>query len=292
MTQVQITLTNQTTDYNLIFDLLDIDIAHRWLNHVQLFVNAGQPWDDPARFYNFENTKFDQTAVANKLRSLVDTINAYAPIVKRIPNVDLTQDDLNYLHHIFEVYHGLYGTQTENDFFVNAPVEVQDALGDLNIWIHRFESLGGIPRFVATWKYKPFREEIRPDEFDLFTLREQWGDLSLNYCEIGKTLYDFWHDNDQHIAPEAFRPLKHFCFDFNVKFNNRPIEHFINVEKKVWEYFDANQEFFHAQGYKKHDPKLSLGSIVIGKINTPGTQAEILEQISQHQTLKQISVLP
>jgi len=289
MTEIQITLTNHQTDYTLNFDLLDIDIAHRLLNHVQMFIDAGQPWDDPARFYNFNNNKFDRAAVAKKLTELVTVINSYQPIVERWPSKDLTQDDLNYLHHIFEVYHGLYDTQQNNDFFINAPTDVQNALGDLNVWIHRFECLGGTPRFVATWKYKPYREEIKQEEFKLFTLKEEWGDLRLNYCEIGKTLYDLWHDNDQYIAPDAFKPLKYFCFDFNVKFIDQPATYFNTVEQKIWDYFDTNQDFFQNQGYKKYDPRLSLGSIVVGKIKNLDSKEAILEKVSQHQTLKSIN---
>jgi hypothetical protein len=290
MTEIQITLTNHQTDYTLNFDLLDVDIAHRWLAHVQMFIDAGQPWDDPDRFYNFNNTKFDRAAVAKKLTELVTIINSYQPIVERWPSKDLTQDDLNYLHHVFEVYHGLYDAQQNNDFFINAPTDVQNALGDLNVWIHRFESLGGTPRFVATWKYKPYREEIKEEEFKLFTLKEEWGDLRLNYCEIGKTLYDLWHDNDQYIASDAFKPLKHFCFDFNVKFIDRPMTHFNTVEQKIWDYFDTNQDFFQSQGYKKYDPRLSLGSIVVGKIKNLDSKETILEKVSQHQTLKSINI--
>jgi hypothetical protein len=290
MPEIQITLTNHKTDYTLDFDLLDIDIAHRWLAHVQMFIDAGQPWDDPDRFYCFKDNKFNKSAVIAKLQSLVSTINSYCPIIKRIPGDNITQDDLNYLHHIFEVYHGLYDTQNENKFFSQAPQEVQNALGDLNIWIHRCESIGGIPRFVATWKYKPYREEIRDDEFSHFTLTEEWGDLSLNYCEIGKTLYDLWHDNDHHIAPDAFKPLKHFCFDFNVKFSNKPAEQYNQIEKQIWDYFDTNSDFFQSRGYKKYDPRLSLGSIVVGKIKKSDSKDVILEKISQHQTLKSINI--
>ena len=257
MKKVIITLTNNHTDYELQFDLLNTSITQKWLKHLNLFIDTGQPWDDIKRFYNFPNSEYTRERVSGHLQYLANIINSYAPgvIEKEIGN-DITQDDLNYLHHVFEVYHGLYDQQSNNEFFSNAPVQVQNALGDLNIWIHRYETLNAFPRFVATWKYKPYRDLITDDEFDLFTLHEDWGDLRLNYCEIGKTLYDLWHDNDQYIAPDAFRPQHHMCFDFTVRFAESSKENSQDVEKNIWEYFDKNKEFFQSQGYKKYDPKL------------------------------------
>lgn len=292
MKKVIITLTNDRTDYDLQFDLLDTSITQKWLKHLELFIDAGRPWDDIKRFYNFPNSEYTHDRVVGHLKHLVKIISDYSPgLVQREFGSSITQDDLNYLHHVFEVYHGLYDQQHSNEFFSNSPTEVQNALGDLNIWIHRYESLNAFPRFVATWKYKPYRDTLDDAEFDLFTLHEEWGDLRLNYCEIGKTLYDFWKDNDQYIAPEAFKPQSHMCFDFTVKFMNSTKSDFEKIEKNIWEYFDQNQDFFHALGYKKYDPKLSLGSITLGRLIKHQTESEIIESISKHQCLKNIKVV-
>lgn len=284
-------MTNGVTDYDLKFCLLDIGPAQTWTKHLKFFVDAGQPWDDTKRFYNFPNTEFTKEKVIQRLRQLVNTIKAYAPnIINYSVGDSLTQDDLNYLHHIFEVYHGLYDQQNTNDFFCKAPKEVQDALGDLNIWIHRYETLGGFPRFVATWKYKPYRDKFIDSEFKYFTLDEEWGDLRLNYCEIGKTLYDLWNDNDKHIFPDAFKPQHHYCFDFTVRFSEYTKEYYQNIENNVWNYFEDNKEFFNNLGYKKYDPKLSLGGVTIGKIIANNSRQEIISSIACHQTLKSIRI--
>lgn len=290
--KIVITLTNGQSDYDLEFGLLEHSITHRWLKHLQLFIQAGQPWDDLYRFYNFPNTQYPETVVAKHLRALLAVINDYAPeIVNREIGITITQDDLNYLHHIFEVYHGLYDTQDQNNFFKSAPLAVQKALGDLNIWIHRYESLGRLPRFVATWKHKPYREELVESDFELFSLKEEWGDLRLNYCEVGKTLYDFWNDKDVYIAPEAFKPLHHFCFDFTVRFTEKTVNEYSDIENQIWNYFDQHSEFFANLGYKQHDPKLSLGAITIAKLINNEPKHAIIEKISQHQCFKNIKII-
>ena len=293
MDTIIITLTDGRSDYDLKFDLLPLDIAQRWVKHAMYFIEAGQPWDDPERFYNFSGGKYDQLpAIVEKLRELVGTINAYAPdlIQRPVPN-EPTQDDLNYLHHIFEVYHGLYDQQNTNDFFLQAPPVVQDALGDLNIWVHRCESIGGIPRFVATWKYKPYRDKFLDEDFQYFSLHEEWGDLRINYCEIGKTLYDLWHDKDQYILPGAFVPHHHYCFDFTVRFSDKPLAEVQTTEKQIWEYFDTQQDFFKSLGYSRYDPKLALGAITIAKIDASSGKDHITNMISSHQRLKSIKLL-
>jgi len=289
MNKVIITLTNGISDYNLEFSLRDINITHKWIKHLNLFIQAGQPWDDKKRFYNFANNEFTEQAVFKKLHELLMVIKSYAPeIVNKQISSPLSQDDLNYLHHIFEMYHGLYDKQNENVFYSQAPIEVQNALGDLNIWIHRYESLNQFPRFVATWKYKPYRDMFDSDDMDLFSLEEEWGDLRLNYCEIGKTLFDFWHDNDQYIHPDAFQPHHHYCFDFTVRFLDKSLYQFDKIEKDIWNYFDKNEKFFHALGYKKYDKQLCLGGITIGKISNPESKEDILKNISNHQCFKHI----
>lgn len=291
MNKVIITLTNGHTDYELTFNLLNISLAQKWLKHLDFFIQSGHPLDDSTRFYNFPNAEYTEPVVALHLQELVSTINRYAPnLIDRTITSPVSQDDLNYLHHIFEVYHGLYDQQDNNAFFKQAPKQVQDALGDLNIWIHRYESLTGIPRFVATWKYKPYRDLFADDEFQYFDLQEQWGDLRLNYCEIGKTLYDFWHDNDQYIFPEAFQPHHHYCFDFTVRFADYPCEYYNDLKEKVWNYFDTHNEFFNKLGYKKYDTKLSLGAITIAKLVTCESKFSVIENISKHQCIKSISI--
>lgn len=288
---ISLTLTNGASDYELLFELVDIPIARRWQQQVEVFINHGQPWDDTTRFYNFPNTTWNQQTTAAKIQDLCHIVNNYSPGLISVPESSaITQDQLNYLHNIFEKYHGLYDQQSSNKFYSQAPMEVQRALGDLNIWIHRYETLGGIPRFVMTWSGKPVRQPIQDSDFQHFALEENWGDLRLNYCEIGKSLYDLWHDNDQYIAEEAFRPQHWFAFDFTVRFSTHSKEYYMQTEQEIWKYFDANQEKFNQLGYHRNDPKLSLGSITVAKLQYQSSKQTVLDQIDQHQQVKNIAI--
>jgi len=291
--RIEILLTNQndTSHYPIKFEIFDTEIANKWLVELQEFIDNGQPFDDRERFYNFPNSKYTRDYVVGYINGLISTINNYKPgLIEQTASLYMGQDTLNYLHHIFEVYHGLYDQQKDNEFFESAPQAVKQALADLNIWIHRYESLGQMPRFVGTWYGKPSRKPLAPKDFEQFQLVEHWGDLKINYCEIGKNLFDLYHDNDKYIDKEAFKPLEYYSVDFTVRFTDKDEHYFKELETKVWKYFDDHLEFFNDLGYTKFDPRLSLGWITVGRIIETDTRENMIRMIGEHQKIENISI--
>jgi len=292
MRQIKIVLGNENNStYILTFELFDTPIAAKWFDELMQFIKHDQPFDDRERFYNFPYSKFTEEYVVNHLNTLIDTINNYSPnLVTQHASLNMSQDMMNYLHHIFEVYHGLYDAQQTNVFFADAPRQVQKALANLNIWIHRYETLNDIPRFVGTWYTSPGRKLLSEGDFEHFSLVENWGDLMVNYCEVGKNLFDLFHDNDSYIDPVAFKPLHYYSLDFTVRFTDKSEKYYNELTDKVWEYYDAHREFFVAQGYTKYDPKLALGWLRIGRIVTTDTKDIVLDAIGRHQFIKEIMI--
>ena len=287
--KIQLTNQDETSTYDLDFEMDNTSIADKWLEEAKEFIDNGQPFDDRERFYNFPHSKYTAEYVVDYLNKLIDTINSYAPgMIEKRATIFMPQDTLNYLHHIFEVNHGLYDQQQDNEFFSNAPQSVRQALADLNIWIHRFESLGEMPRFVGTWYGKPCRKELSDEDFKQFSMIESWGDLKINYCEIGKTLFDLYHDNDQYIDKDAFKPLRHYSVDFTVRFTEQPAYQWAEEEARVWEYYHKHEKFFKELGYTIGDNKLSLGWITVGRIKTDSPRDEVIEQIGRHQRIGKI----
>ena len=77
------------------------------------------------------------------------------------------------------------------------------------------------------------------------TMRIKFGTVYLNYAEIGKTVEDLAHDNDQYIGDDAFRPFDHYSADFNVAFYDRDLESKVPVMAK---YMKEHQQFFLDRG--------------------------------------------
>ena len=268
MTTLHIRLSNaQGSSYTLYFNIFRTEIASKWLAELQKTLDMGTQIDDPERMYGFKGSKYNKEYCIDTINGFVNSINSYKPVCQRHINYNYTQDDLNYLHNIFERYHGLYDTQNHNEFYTNAPTNVQYALGQLNIWIHRLESIDSYARFVCTFSSDGRgRIPFAPDDYKEFTLLEKWGGLYINYCEIGKTLVDMYRDNDEHIGNEAFIPQRYFKSDFNVKFTHHTPEEYAELEQNVIAYYEKNLDKFVALGH--FDPKFALGSIQVGQLQT------------------------
>lgn len=278
---------NQIKKLTLKFNLFPIEIAHRWRNLVLNAQHLGYKIDDPNRFYGFKEKAIDIIDSITQINQTCDTINHYQNIIKRKLKDINDQDTLNYLHHIFEEYHGLLDQQ-KNKFWTDAPVTVKQALANLNIQVHRLESLQrkNMPRFVVTYFSLPKDQQLKLEDFNYMTNHYQFGGLYLNYVEIGKTLEDLMKDDDQYISADAFKPWKHFSADFKVMLaNSNTIE--ARVEKQQCRnYFNTHREFFEPLGYTEFDPRLRPGNIQIGQMEY--INQNILEQIADYQSIESV----
>ena len=281
-----ITLRNPATQDQTItleFELYPLEIAYKWRSKVIEAKNKGYKIDDPERFYGMNGYEADSRLAVTKINDCIATINSYQNIIER-PLEDINdQDTLNYLHNIFEVYHGLLDQQT-NSFWVNAPPEVQTALVNLNISVHRVESVqrSNIPRFVVTYFQLPKYDKLSADDFKYMTNCFTFGGLYLNYVEIGKTLEDLMLDNDTYIHPEAFKPWNYYSADFKVILGDTST---IEAKQRLYackNYFNDNRDFFESKGFKENDLRLKPGAISLGKLC--GTnQSKMFKLIQQHQ---------
>ena len=174
----------------------------RWVKRVQ---TAQEKYniDDPTRFYGFGTIQEQTDQSLQLINKCIETINHWQTLIpKQLTDVK-DQDYLNFLHNIFEVYHGHLGTQN-TDEWRGMSDHVQKALADLNVFVHRCESVarGAMPRHVVTYYGLPKTETLTKDDYSLFEPLTEWGTVYLNYVEIGKTLEDLTLDNDQYIGDD------------------------------------------------------------------------------------------
>jgi hypothetical protein len=238
----------------------------KWISCVQS-AQLRYDIDDPTRFYGFGTIEHQTNQALALINQCIDQINSFESIINRKLLQPDDQDTLNYLHHIFEVYHGLLDQQT-HEFYQRAPKDVQKALADLNILVHRCESVyrGAKPRHVVTWYGLPKNVELSEEDYQWFEEGTKFGTVYLNYVEIGKTLEDLAHDNDQYIANEAFRPFKHYSADFNVRFwsdTDRQIEENRSIIKA---YYNNNKQFFIERNFKWESPQLARGALPLADL--------------------------
>lgn len=276
----------QQSPLQLRFKIRSTPVAQLWVDRMQ--ERNLWPMDDPQRFYGFDSQAQEQQRGADMIQQCISTINSHEKIINR--DFEYTQDCLNYLHNIFERYHGLLDAQT-SDYWQRAPDSVRQALANLNIAVHRCESAisGNSARFVCTWFGMPKLYTLDPKLQSVFGESQiRFGTVYLNYCEIGKTVEDLANDNDSYIADEAFKPFSHYSADFNVQFNNYNLA---NKYGKVQRYIDQHQDFFIAHGIKSvYNVKARPVRFPVADLVDGYNKDKLLSQIAQRQYVQQVEL--
>jgi hypothetical protein len=269
---------NPTDEITLTYKLRDHSLVGKWIDRVKL-AQTQYEIDNPGRFYGFGSTEQQAEYALAKIEQCINIINQHQLIINRYPTDVNDQDTLNYLHHVFEEYHGLLDKQDTN-YWLTAPDDVRVALADLNILVHRCESVGrgANPRHVVTWYGLPKTEVLDPADYKLFEPNIQFGTVYLNYVEIGKTFDDLAIDNDRYIGDDAFRPFRHYSADFNVKFWSTTDRQVAEHRAILNAYFQENSEFFAVRNLTLDHPYMVSGAIPLADlVDDKETVVSVLE---------------
>lgn len=281
----------QLEDLTLQFRVLSTPVAELWAERMRHRLNW--PLDHPNRFYGFAHPAQEKIRALGDIRRCVDTINRHRHIVDRaLTSVD-DQDTLNYLHNIFEHYHGLLDQQ-HTEYWQTAPLAVRQALAELNLAVHRCETAQGHsqPRLVCTWYGQP-KEYTLPVALQqqYGTINPAWGSVCLNYCEIGKTLADLTRDRDNYIGDDAFRPFSYYSSDFVVRFFESEQQELDNALANMQQYYNAHREFFVIRGLDQFsDPRLQPLKFPVAQLIETIPRAQLLKEIAARQTVSNIHI--
>jgi len=270
------------------FQILDTPIAELWLE--RMASRGSYPLDHPNRFYGFDSPQQEQTRAEQQIQQCIDTINTHQRIIDRPFTNAHDQDCLNYLHNIFERYHGLLDQQ-DHDFWNGSTPAVRQALAELNLAVHRCESLRGAkPRMVCTWFGMPKIKSLSKDLLqDYGQLSPRFGSVCLNYVEIGKTLEDLAKDNDQYIGEEAFRPFSHYSADFVVRFYTEAPPVIQDRLSKMRAYYKQHEDWFHSRGYTSFDDvRLQPLRFPVAQLVETMPRDMLYSSIAQHQHVNRV----
>jgi hypothetical protein len=283
-------LSIELADLTLTFNILDNPVAELWLERMS--VRDQYPLDHPDRFYGFNTQEQEEARALKMIQASIATINNYSPVITRTITGVNDQDTLNYLHNIFEHYHGLLDHQ-DQEFFVDAPQAVKQALADLNINVHRCEAVarGSRPRFVCTWYGLPKTKTLSDDMFKYGILNPKFGSVCLNYCEIGKTLEDLTQDKDNYIGDDAFRPFNLYSADFNVRLHEETVTYATEKILRMQQYYLDHQTFFYDRGYPTfQDSRLLPLRFPVAELIEIMPREQLLKEIQQRQTVTKVTI--
>jgi hypothetical protein len=119
-------------------------------------------------------------------------------------------------------------------------------------------------------------------------MRIKFGTVYLNYAEIGKTVEDLAHDNDQYIGDDAFKPFDHYSADFNVAFYDRDLE--IKVPSMA-KYIKEHTQFFLDQGIDTvYNTRALPLRFPLGQLVETRSRSALLAEIAQHRYIKRVTI--
>jgi hypothetical protein len=231
----------------------------------------------------------DTQHAIDHINQQIDIINQHQLIIdRRITDVN-DQDTLNYLHHVFENYHGLLDQQ-HHEFWQQAPEPVRQALARLNTAVHRCESVSRnhARRAVITYYGLPKKHSLVDHDYDLIERDWKFGTVHLCYVEIGKTLFDLSQDDDQYISDEAFKPWNHYSADFVIQFNHSGPDSTQHKENLMWRYYDQHRDFFQSRGFDRQHPALKMGVFPVADLITDQDPDMIVERLRSRQHVNRV----
>lgn len=223
------------------------DFSQNWYNEL---IKNKDNIKEKDRVHGF-NSGDNLEAAYEKLRKCVGLIQFYDDKIE-------WNDDLNKLHLYFE-------SMMEDSYFLDAPSIIQNAIIQYNHLIHRIESIGS-KRIVCTFNSNeryPLDESMQ----ERFTFDQKPGTICINYCHIGKPLYDLYHDDD--YSAELIVPQTEWCADFTIIYRHGKHKPF---DEKAQAWLDKNE-------YEKK----SWGLIEVGKVVPHGD--DYLDGITRIETL-------
>lgn len=283
-----LSITLGTTDpLTLEFQIRNTPVADLWLD--RMHHRHQWPLDHPDRFYGFGTLEQERTRAEQLINQCIQNINSHRALITR--PFEWTQDCLNYLHNVFEIHHGLLNQQT-SEYWQTANETAKRAIAELNIAVHRCETVMQQcnPRFVCTWYGMPKIHCLSEELQSAYgTDQIEFGTVYLNYCEIGKTVEDLEHDNDQYIAEEAFRPFSHYSADFNVQFRSRDLS---EKYEQIQRYIDQHRDFFLAKNISSvYNVKAQPLRFPVADLIYTGNKQDLVLEISKRQWVSQIEII-
>ena len=304
MKQVLLKLFSQeNSSIELIYNITQAPIGERFLKALQESLQL----PCHKRFHNFPGSLEDEEWISTEIQKILLAVNEYKPGTTKLRVKDkLSQDDLNELHHFFEVYHG--SINSISPFFNAAPPHIQSGLGRINLLIHQYEDYllnqsyiekGEAPLAKIFLNFEDRKRfPLEEQDYQEFTLKVDFGGWYLDYCEVGKSIWDLYIDQDEHIGDENIRPLRYYSADSFLLFSPG------NSDKRVQQYqsefshwWDQNKEYLSALGFQKNDSKNAIGSIKLAQLDLGSkdllgrSEQEVVELIGKHQKSCQIEVI-
>lgn len=236
---------------------------------------------------------------------------------KRFELEDISQEKLNALHTEFEenmvAFSSADSLQTSNNNFLREKIQItnefdniriEKLLNQVNNSIHCLETLllkskisngdgcysGHYTSFLRQEDGVVINLPIHDNEYSLFTVECEWGELLLGYGTTGKSLYHVFKDNDMELITN-----KHFNLSPQISVTSNIMAAFFEVKSNhtddFKEWLICNEELLSSRGIDIHSDKNSNGYIKLGKLLYDGDEKDILTELLNYPNIINYSVV-
>jgi spore coat polysaccharide biosynthesis protein SpsF (cytidylyltransferase family) len=116
----------------------------------------------------------------------------------------------------------------------------------------------------------------------------QFGTVYLNYCEIGKTVEELAHDNDEYIGKDAFKPFGHYSADFNVAFFDQDLSF---KQPDIQQYIDQHHDFFLAHNITSvYNATAQPLRFPVADLQYTGYTQELIKAIAHQHPVRKVDI--
>jgi hypothetical protein len=248
--------------------------------------------------------------LANEINIHIDRINSYNEkgiwprryfIEERVPLERVDQKTLNQIHHHFESLIGQVWAMSP--FFISSDAPTRYSILQINNLVHELEALAGtfasvnrdedpFPFILASFlPHKLPPTSLLEEDYELFQTNISFGSVALKYCQLGKSHWSAWLDQDAEIGPENVNGLRFYEPDFVLHFgeSSGSREEFYSWLRSHGVPADEKSPYFTDLNGQKQ----GLGELIVGKM--PRAQfngksdREIIDWIGDHPNIAAIS---
>lgn len=240
---VRITLQSKNKNDTLCFDIKPnaTAIGQKWFDKLSNILESNLEIEKNFCWVGFPDNPRQLPFLCQNLSYFIEKINSfsqqggwggktyeisevYTPETVIVNGV-YNQDIMNAIHHHFEILQGQ--SWKISDWFLTANDEVRFAIRQLNNLCHEIEILIKAieikeknieqvsPATIVSFINSP-RFDLEPDDYNHFTLNRGIGKVFMHYCQIGKTHYEAFVDNDQMIYKDNITGLRFYSGEFNI----------------------------------------------------------------------------
>lgn len=292
-------------------------LASRWVATLKDTLIRDIPLEKDFSFQGFLGSRRSRSVLFNEIKNVTNIIQSYRSpgvwengydIQSAFNENDLDQNFLNKLHHHFEILTGQ--SWARSPYLNGTSPDVQLAVRKLNLLVHEIEAIDSSteckkrlgrwwPKInVAFFQHGASRQPLSQEDYEYFTLNTRFGAAQMHYCQLGKTHYDAFIDNDKDIHCENINGLRYYSAEFDIGCGPDP-----NVKWEMEHRVTPFYKYLNEQGYDTRSStyfidhngvKQGIGWIIIA--DTPMNQfngksiQEIQLKIAEHDDIYQIRI--